>query len=101
MKMDDSADRTTAFFFGIPFGVAGRRIVRLVKVTHRADRFGSLANEEEQIGRFVIGGKDWDALGLGWRSGDEGFRCICWGCVHAFVYIDSDGELHTSMAAFF
>ena len=40
---DDSADVETAFFFGLPFGVAGR-ITRLIRATQGADRLFSLAN---------------------------------------------------------
>ena len=42
----DNADWETVFFFGLPFGIAGR-IIRLVQVTYGADRIFSLANEEE------------------------------------------------------
>lgn len=40
--------RKIAFFFGLPFGVAGR-IIRLVRATHGADTFVSLADEEESL----------------------------------------------------
>ena len=55
--------RKTAFFFGLPFGVAGR-IIQLVQATHGADGFFSLADEEEQID-LLWGKKDWGALRLG------------------------------------
>lgn len=87
-----SADRKTAFFFGLPFGVAGR-ILRSTQAWQDADRRFSLANEEEPLDRD-------GRLGL-FRTGmDERLRgasrCICCGCMHAYVHIDSNGELHTS-----
>ena len=42
----DNADWETVFFFGLPFGIAGR-IIRLIQAMYGADRIFSLANEEE------------------------------------------------------
>ena len=42
----DGADEKTAFFFGLPFGIAGN-IVRFILVTQGADARYSLADEEE------------------------------------------------------
>lgn len=45
---DDSADMEAAFFFGLPFGVAGR-ITRLIRARQDTNKLFSLANEEEQV----------------------------------------------------
>ena len=88
--------RKIAFFFGLPFGVAGR-IIRLVWATHGTDRVVSLADEEEQIDLSGRGGR----LGRSRTGMDErlrgAFRCRCCGCVPAFVHIDSDGDLFKSV----
>lgn len=44
----DNADWETVFFFGLPFGIAGK-IIRLIQAMYGADRIFSLANEEEQV----------------------------------------------------
>ena len=67
---DDSADRKTAFFFALPFGVAGR-IIRILQPRQCTDRMFSLANEEEQIDSFW-GKEDGGAIGQEWRSGPSG-----------------------------
>ncbi len=56
----DGADTKIAFFFGLPFGIAGR-IARSIRATQGADRESSLADEEEQIGSL-----------LGWVEGAFG-----------------------------
>ena len=58
-----SADRKTAFFFGLPFGVAGR-ILRSTQARQDADRRFSLANEEEPL-------EYWGSFGQEWMSGYE------------------------------
>lgn len=70
--------RKTAFFFGLPFGVAGR-IIRLVRATHCADRLVSLADEEEQI-ESSWGVEDWGAVGLDWngRAATRSFSMHMW-----------------------
>lgn len=57
----DSADRKTAFFFSLPFGIAGR-IIQFIQATQGADQLFSLANEEEQIDSFS-GKEDWGGFG--------------------------------------
>lgn len=92
----DSADRKTAFFFGLPFGIAGR-IIRLVQARQGTDRNPSLANEEEQMISFW-GMEDWDAFRTGTGERLRGvLRCVCCGCRHVSVYIDSNIDLHTSV----
>ena len=65
----DGADGETAFFFGLPFGVAGKT-TRSIQAALAADRSLSLANEEEQIDAFW-GTEDWGAFGYRWTSGYE------------------------------
>ena len=87
----DGADGKTAFFFGLPFGVAGKTTLS-IQAALGTDRISSLANEEEQIDAFW--GTEDGEWGRFRTRKDERLRgalqCICCGCMLLCISIAMD-----------